>query len=68
LRNIIHAEGMLGFSHHPPVKLVKRWKNGDTQKSLGVSDNRSVGPAVAGEGLRCVLGEKVSLADGAAAK
>jgi len=42
--------------------LVKRWKNGDTRRSICVSDNRCVGPAVAGEGLRCVLEQKVSQA------
>jgi 2,4-dienoyl-CoA reductase-like NADH-dependent reductase (Old Yellow Enzyme family) len=38
--------------------LVNRWKNGDTTKSACVSDNRCFNPARAGEGLRCVLGEK----------
>jgi 2,4-dienoyl-CoA reductase-like NADH-dependent reductase (Old Yellow Enzyme family) len=37
--------------------LVNRWKSGDTRKSRCVSDNRCYGPARAGEGLRCVLGE-----------
>ncbi len=38
--------------------LVNRWKNGDTTKSACVSDNRCFNPAMSGEGLRCVLGEK----------
>ena len=38
--------------------LVKRWKNGDTTKSACVSDNRCFNPAMCGEGLRCLLGEK----------
>ncbi len=38
--------------------LVSRWKNGDTTKSACVSDNRCFNPAMSGEGLRCVLGEK----------
>jgi 2,4-dienoyl-CoA reductase-like NADH-dependent reductase (Old Yellow Enzyme family) len=48
--------------------LVNRWKSGDTRKSRCVSDNRCFGPAVAGKGLRCVLGEKVPRAEVAAAK
>ena len=38
--------------------LVNRWKNGDTWKSACVSDNRCFNPAMSGEGLRCLLGEK----------
>lgn len=38
--------------------LVNRWKNGDTTKSVCVSDNRCFIPARAGEGLRCLLPEK----------
>jgi 2,4-dienoyl-CoA reductase-like NADH-dependent reductase (Old Yellow Enzyme family) len=40
--------------------LVMRWRNGDTAKSLCVSDNRCFTPALNGEGLRCLLGEKAT--------
>ena len=39
--------------------LVNRWKNGNTNKSACVSDNKCFNPIMRGEGLRCVLGEKV---------
>ena len=39
--------------------LVNCWKNGNTKKSACVSDNRCYNPIMRGEGLRCVLGEKV---------
>jgi 2,4-dienoyl-CoA reductase-like NADH-dependent reductase (Old Yellow Enzyme family) len=39
--------------------LVNRWKNGDTTKSACVSDNRCFKPIMNGEGLHCMLEEKV---------
>jgi 2,4-dienoyl-CoA reductase-like NADH-dependent reductase (Old Yellow Enzyme family) len=38
--------------------LVKRWKNGDTAKSVCVSDNLCFKQTRTGEGLRCLLQEK----------
>ena len=42
--------------------LVNRWKSGDTAKSRCLSDNVCFRPARAGEGLRCLLGEKTAQA------
>jgi 2,4-dienoyl-CoA reductase-like NADH-dependent reductase (Old Yellow Enzyme family) len=39
--------------------LVSRWKNGNTTKSACVSDNRCFNPIMSGEGMRCVLEEKL---------
>ncbi len=38
--------------------LPRRWREGDARPSACLSDNRCFGPAVAGEGLRCVLNER----------
>jgi 2,4-dienoyl-CoA reductase-like NADH-dependent reductase (Old Yellow Enzyme family) len=35
--------------------LVKRWSSGDHTASACLSDNRCFRPAIAGEGLRCLL-------------
>jgi 2,4-dienoyl-CoA reductase-like NADH-dependent reductase (Old Yellow Enzyme family) len=35
--------------------LVKRWRGGDRRASACLSDNRCFQPAIAGEGLRCLL-------------
>jgi 2,4-dienoyl-CoA reductase-like NADH-dependent reductase (Old Yellow Enzyme family) len=40
--------------------LVNRWRNGNTTKSACASDNRCFKPAMAGEGLRCLLWENPS--------
>jgi 2,4-dienoyl-CoA reductase-like NADH-dependent reductase (Old Yellow Enzyme family) len=34
--------------------LINRWKSGDTRKAECISDNACVGPALEGEGIRCV--------------
>jgi 2,4-dienoyl-CoA reductase-like NADH-dependent reductase (Old Yellow Enzyme family) len=38
--------------------LVKRWRSGDRTPSACLSDNRCFRPAIAGEGLRCLLWDK----------
>ena len=38
--------------------LVKRWQEGDRRRAECVSDNACYGPALAGEGIRCVTFEK----------
>jgi 2,4-dienoyl-CoA reductase-like NADH-dependent reductase (Old Yellow Enzyme family) len=35
--------------------LINRWRSGDLRKATGVSDNECVRPALAGEGLYCVV-------------
>jgi 2,4-dienoyl-CoA reductase-like NADH-dependent reductase (Old Yellow Enzyme family) len=38
--------------------LIKRWENGDLRKATCVSDNQCFGPAMAGEGIYCVVEKK----------
>jgi 2,4-dienoyl-CoA reductase-like NADH-dependent reductase (Old Yellow Enzyme family) len=38
--------------------LVKRWASGDLRKAACISDNQCFGPAMAGEGIYCVVKEK----------
>jgi 2,4-dienoyl-CoA reductase-like NADH-dependent reductase (Old Yellow Enzyme family) len=38
--------------------LVKRWQSGDRRKALCLSDNQCFGPAMAGEGIYCVVDRK----------
>jgi len=38
--------------------LIKRWKSGDLRKASCLSDNQCFGPAVAGEGIYCVVEKK----------
>jgi 2,4-dienoyl-CoA reductase-like NADH-dependent reductase (Old Yellow Enzyme family) len=38
--------------------LVKRWKSGDVRKAACLSDNQCFGPAMAGEGIYCVVEKK----------
>ena len=35
--------------------LINRWKSGDHGKAQCLSDNKCVGPAMAGQGLLCVV-------------
>jgi 2,4-dienoyl-CoA reductase-like NADH-dependent reductase (Old Yellow Enzyme family) len=44
--------------------LVSRWEKGETTKSACVSDNACFKPALGGEGLRCMLREKTTIAAG----
>jgi hypothetical protein len=36
----------------------KRWKAGDMLKATCLSDNQGFGPAMAGEGIYCMMGKK----------
>ena len=38
--------------------LVKRWMSGDLSKATCLSDNQCFGPAMAGEGIYCVVEKK----------
>ncbi len=38
--------------------LIKRWKSGDLRKASCISDNQCFGPAMAGEGIYCVVEKK----------
>ena len=38
--------------------LIKRWKSGDLRKASCLSDNQCLGPAMAGEGIYCVVEKK----------
>ena len=38
--------------------LIKRWKAGDVRKATCLSDNQCFGPAMAGEGIYCVVEKK----------
>jgi 2,4-dienoyl-CoA reductase-like NADH-dependent reductase (Old Yellow Enzyme family) len=38
--------------------LIKRWKSGDLRKASCLSDNQCFGPAMAGEGIYCVVEKK----------
>jgi 2,4-dienoyl-CoA reductase-like NADH-dependent reductase (Old Yellow Enzyme family) len=38
--------------------LIKRWKSGDVRKATCLSDNQCFGPAMAGEGIYCVVQKK----------
>ncbi len=38
--------------------LIKRWKSGDRRKAFCLSDNLCFGPAMAGEGIYCVVDRK----------
>jgi 2,4-dienoyl-CoA reductase-like NADH-dependent reductase (Old Yellow Enzyme family) len=38
--------------------LIKRWKSGDVRKATCLSDNQCFGPAMAGEGIYCVVEKK----------
>jgi len=38
--------------------LIKRWKSGDPRKASCLSDNQCFGPAMAGEGIYCVVEKK----------
>lgn len=38
--------------------LVKRWQSGDRRKAFCLSDNQCFGPAMAGEGIYCVVDRK----------
>ncbi len=38
--------------------LVKRWQSGDRRKAFCLSDNQCFGPAMAGEGIYCVVEKK----------
>jgi 2,4-dienoyl-CoA reductase-like NADH-dependent reductase (Old Yellow Enzyme family) len=38
--------------------LVKRWQSGDMRKATCLSDNQCFGPAMAGEGIYCVVERK----------
>jgi 2,4-dienoyl-CoA reductase-like NADH-dependent reductase (Old Yellow Enzyme family) len=38
--------------------LIKRWKSGDVRKATCLSDNQCFGPAMAGEGIYCVVDRK----------
>jgi 2,4-dienoyl-CoA reductase-like NADH-dependent reductase (Old Yellow Enzyme family) len=38
--------------------LVKRWASGDLRKAACISDNQCFGPAMAGEGIYCVVKKK----------
>jgi 2,4-dienoyl-CoA reductase-like NADH-dependent reductase (Old Yellow Enzyme family) len=48
--------------------LVNRWKSGDMARSRCLSDNVCFRPARAGEGLRCLLGEKTAQVEPTTAK
>jgi NADH:flavin oxidoreductases, Old Yellow Enzyme family len=39
-------------------ELIKRWKSGDQRKAFCLSDNQCFGPAMAGEGIYCVVEKK----------
>ncbi|MCG6538138.1 MAG: NADH:flavin oxidoreductase, partial [Syntrophales bacterium LBB04] len=39
-------------------ELIKRWKSGDQRKAFCLSENQCVGPAMAGEGIYCVVEKK----------
>ena len=43
---------------HPKPGLVKRWQSGDQRKAFCLSDNQCFGPAMAGEGIYCVVDEE----------
>ncbi len=34
--------------------LIERWKSGDREKAICISDNRCYGPLLSGEGVRCI--------------
>ncbi len=38
--------------------LIKRWMSGDLSKATCLSDNQCFGPAMAGEGIYCVVEKK----------
>lgn len=38
--------------------LIKRWQSGDRRKAFCLSDNQCFGPAMAGEGIYCVVEKK----------
>ena len=38
--------------------LIKRWQSGDRRKAFCLSDNQCFGPAMAGEGIYCVVDRK----------
>ena len=38
--------------------LIARWKSGDLRKAACLSDNQCFGPAMAGEGIYCVVEKK----------
>jgi len=37
--------------------LIDRWKSGDREKSICISDNLCYGPLLSGEGVRCITGK-----------
>ncbi len=39
--------------------LIKRWQSGDSRKAACLSDNQCFKPAMKGEGIRCVVAERI---------